>query len=63
MKNYSLRQLVARFIEKQMNFESKASSEKTNHHYGWQELRELMDYIYHEKPTCKDQKLSRIQEE
>ena len=47
------REEVARFIEKQLHDSSyECSRPKPNtHHYGMQELRELMDFIYGGEPT------------
>lgn len=47
------REEVARFIEKQMHdstYECSRPKPQT-HHYGLQELRELMDFIYGGEPT------------
>jgi hypothetical protein len=53
------REEVARFIEKQMEGRYKCSREKNYaHHYGLQELRELMDFIYGAEPT-KAEKINR----
>lgn len=42
---------VARFIEKQMDWKNNKLIEKGGrHHYGWMELRELMDFIYGGEP-------------
>ena len=46
------REEVARFIEKQMHHSHRCPLPKPNtHHYGLQELRELMDFIYDAEPT------------
>jgi hypothetical protein len=46
------REEVARFIEKQMEGRYVCSRDKGfAHHYGLQELRELMDFIYGGEPT------------
>ena len=51
------RKEVARFIETQMGPYYKCRFEKGKaHHYGWQELRELMDFIYESEPL-DDEKL------
>ena len=51
------REEVANFIEEQFNYESTRSTkrEKGNcDHYGKQELRELLDFIYGSKPNKDD---------
>ena len=47
------REEVARFIEKQMHDSTYECSRPKphTHHYGLQELRELMDFIYGGEPT------------
>ena len=47
------REEVARFIEKQMHdaYYKCSRSKPNTHHYGLQELRELMDFIYGGTPT------------
>lgn len=47
------REEVARFIEKQFHDPAYQCSREKNyaHHYGLQELRELMDFIYGGEPT------------
>ena len=53
------RNTVARFIEKQMDYNHECSREKGEQtHYGWQELRDLMDFIYNSKPKHKEQELN-----
>jgi hypothetical protein len=52
------REEAARFIENQLDFDSdyKCKREKNwCHHYGWQELRELMDFIYEGEPKSKEE--------
>lgn len=45
------REQAARFIELQMHWSHKCKLEKgSKTHYGWQELRELMDFIYEASP-------------
>lgn len=48
---------VARFIKLQMNFETDAAKNKPHHHYGFQELKELMDFIYGCPPENKEQEI------
>lgn len=46
------REEAARFAEKQFSWQHKCSREKGGaHHYGLQELRELMDFIYQGPPA------------
>jgi hypothetical protein len=46
---------AARFIEKQMHWSYKNVREKSERvHYGWQDLRELMDFIYEGLPTTDE---------
>jgi hypothetical protein len=46
------REAAARFIERQLHWTHKCSiSKPSNWHYGLQELRELMDFIYESPPT------------
>lgn len=46
------REEVARFIERQIHWKHRCAREKgLQHHYGLQELRELMDFIYESAPT------------
>lgn len=49
---------MARFIEKQLGFDYVRPREKMAWHYGLQELRELLDFIYGDKPTCEDEELN-----
>ncbi len=46
-----LRKEVARFIEEQMD-------ETQTKHYGWVELRELMDFVYEAQPNAHEEKLN-----
>lgn len=58
MKN---RKEVAKFIETQFNHDSKreTSREKGYYfHYGKQELRELLDFVYGKEPENKEQELN-----
>jgi hypothetical protein len=49
---------VVRFIKKQLSPHYKVSFEKPNcWHYGKQELRELMDFIYGQEPQSKDEEM------
>ena len=62
MKN---REEVARFIEKQFDYNSdyKCEREKGDcSHYGWQELRDLMDFIYECEPKTKKEELTNTDE-
>lgn len=53
MKN---REDVASFIESQMNMTRECSRDKGSaHHYGWQNLRELMDFIYESEPLRQEE--------
>lgn len=46
------REQAARFIERQLHWTHKCSLEKPSaFHYGLQDLRELMDFIYESAPT------------
>lgn len=46
------REESVRFIEKQLHWTHECSREKgKQHHYGLQELRELMDFIYETLPA------------
>lgn len=50
------REDAARFLEKQMNYEHECSRPKNRrHHYGWQEARELLDFIYEGKPKSESE--------
>ena len=54
------REESARFIESQLDFLSEYECKRDKngcHHYGWQELRELMDFIYCGKPKTKIEEL------
>ena len=54
------REKAARFIEQQMNWETKVDSDnkKSCVHYGACELRELLDYIYGAEPTSDAEKIN-----
>ena len=55
------REEVARFVEKQMGGRYICSRNKNYaHHYGLQELRELMDFIYGEEPQNEEQKIKTV---
>lgn len=47
---------VARLIERQLHHTHRCSREKGEQiHYGWQELRELMDFIYDGTPAADEE--------
>ena len=46
------------FIVKQLTYETEASSNKSQHHYGREELKELLDFIYEGKPETEEEKIS-----
>lgn len=50
------REEVADLIRKQMHWSYKRQK-KQKMHYGWVELRELMDFLYGGPPTNKEQEL------
>ena len=50
------RKEVAKLIEDQM-YRGPSNSDKNHFHYGYVELRELMDFIYGGPPTCKEEEL------
>jgi hypothetical protein len=57
------REEVARFVEKQMGSNYICSRNKNYaDHYGLQELRELMDFIYGEEPQNEEQKIKAVYE-
>jgi len=56
------REEVARFIEQQFHWSHNCSLSKTAHHYGRQEARELMDFIYGEEPQSEAQKIKTVYE-
>ena len=54
----SPRSETVKFIADQLSGKHKCSLPKPyTHHYGVQELRELMDFIYRELPQSEDEKL------
>ena len=52
------RENTARFIEHQMNCSLENSNKHGRVHYGYQEARDLMDFIYGEKPTNDKQNIN-----
>lgn len=46
---------IARFIEKQFEWQTEASMESPGTHYGLMEARELMDFIFGEKPKTGEE--------
>ncbi len=55
------REEVARFVEQQFDARSGYSCKLEKgycHHYGRQEVRELMDFIYGGEPASGDQKVN-----
>jgi len=56
------REEVARFVEKQFLWSYNCSRSKTAHHYGRQEARELLDFIYGEEPQNEEQKIKTVYE-
>ena len=56
------REEVAEFVRKQMHWSYKGQDreqycKKYCTHYGWVELKELMDFLYGGPPTNKEQEL------
>jgi hypothetical protein len=49
---------VARFIESQFENGNCDREKSEKHHYGWQELRELMDFIYMSEPLSPEEMLN-----
>jgi hypothetical protein len=56
------REEIARFVEKQFLWSHNCSLSKTAIHYGRQEVRELMDFIYGEEPQNEEQKIKTVYE-
>ena len=56
------REEIARFVEKQFLWSHNCRLSKTAHHYGMQEVRELMDFIYGEEPQSEEQKIKTVYE-
>lgn len=55
------RTVVAYFINRQLGYTYTCPREKGNqHHYGRQELRELLDFIYGGPPTKSDEEIDLI---
>ena len=48
---------VARFMEHQFSRKEWPLDKGSFTHYGRQELRELLDYIYDGKPSCEEEKV------
>lgn len=48
---------VARFIEYQMHNGCHVHPKSQSNHYGWQELKLLMDYIFNGSPGHEDEEL------
>lgn len=54
------RKEVARFIEEQLDFDSGYGTERYKDdrwHYGFQELRDLLDYVYEGVPKNQEEEL------
>ena len=52
------REMAVKFIERQLDMDSSYTCRREKPravHYGRQELRELLDYIYQERPASDDQ--------
>jgi hypothetical protein len=49
---------VARFIEQQFEFQYDCGLPKTATHYGRQELRALMDFLYNDEPQNENEKIN-----
>ncbi len=50
---------TARFIESQLNSDYECKRDKVGHYsYGWQDLRELMDFIYEGEPESVEEELT-----
>lgn len=54
------RKEVARFIERQMEGDDVDIGEKTKHHYGYVELRQLMDFVYEGLPRNSSEQLTTV---
>lgn len=55
------REEVARFIEQQMKSPCSDEIDRKKHgkhHYGWQELRQLMDFIYGGDPATEAERMT-----
>ncbi|HEB94361.1 MAG TPA: hypothetical protein ENI94_13055 [Gammaproteobacteria bacterium] len=52
------RERAARFVEQQLGWGTNASKNSPGAHYGAQELRELLDYIYGGEPKTTAEKIS-----
>ena len=57
------REEVARFIEQQFHWSYECRRRKTANHYGRQEARELMDFIYGEEPQNEKQKIKPLEQQ
>ena len=51
------RAIVARFIEAQMGEVQTTREKRDRSHYGFQELRDLLDFIYGSPPENQQQKI------
>ena len=49
------REEVARFVERQLSEDTCKREKGHKHHYGMQELRELLDFIYEGRPANEGQ--------
>ena len=50
---------VAAFINAQIaGYSPEEGSDKAHHHYGREELRALLDYIYQSEPQSDDEKIN-----
>lgn len=58
MKSIIDREAAARFIERQLNWETEISRASERPHYGARELRELMDFIYQGEPETESEKIN-----
>ena len=55
------REEVARFVERQFEYSYECALPKPNtHHYGRQEARELLDFIYGGEPRYKSQRINGV---
>jgi len=52
---------IARYIERQLDWRHKPKLEKgSKHHYGLQELRELLDFAFDSPPQTEEEKIRNI---
>jgi hypothetical protein len=55
------REDTAKFVAQQMSWKHECARPKGDKfHYGWQELRELMDFIYEGAPTTDTEMLKEM---